>query len=69
MRDVSGNDVGELRAALASLPAAVASPTAIICHTVKGKGIGFAENNMEWHHQNKVTAADVDRLIAALEGR
>ena len=67
--DVDGHNVQELRAALGSLPAAAGKPTAIICHTVKGKGIKFAENNMEWHHQNKVTAADVDRLIAALEGR
>ena len=23
---------------------------AVICHTVKGKGIGFAENDPKWHH-------------------
>jgi len=69
VKDVDGHNVHELRAALGGLPAVAGKPTAIICHTVKGKGIKFAENNMEWHHQNKVTAADVDRLIAALEGR
>ena len=44
-------------------------PTAVVCHTVKGKGVAFAENNMAWHHQNKVTAQDAERLLAALEAR
>lgn len=69
VRDVNGHDVGELRQALGSLPAEAGKPTAIICHTVKGKGIAFAENNMEWHHQNKVGPQDVERLLVALENR
>lgn len=67
--EVNGHDVAQLRAALGTLPARAGKPTAIICHTVKGKGIKFAENNMEWHHQNKVGPQDVERLLAALEGR
>ncbi len=51
------------------MPLDPAKPTAIICHTVKGKGIAFAENNMTWHHKNKVTAQDAERLLAALEAR
>jgi transketolase len=67
--DVNGHDVAVLRDVLGRLPLDPAKPTAIICHTVKGKGIAFAENNMAWHHQNKVTAQDVERLLAALEAR
>ena len=26
-------------------------PTAIIANTIKGKGVSFMENNVEWHHQ------------------
>ena len=26
-------------------------PHCLICHTVKGKGLPFAENRKEWHHQ------------------
>lgn len=69
VREVNGHDVNDLRQALTSLPAQPGKPTAIICHTVKGKGIKFAENNMTWHHQNKVGPEDVERLLAALEGR
>ena len=69
VREVNGHDVDDLRSALASLPVLPGKPSALVCHTVKGKGIGFAENNMAWHHQNKVGQQDVDRLLAALEAR
>jgi transketolase len=67
VRDVNGHDVDELRQVLGALPLDPGKPSAIICHTVKGKGIPYAENNMAWHHQNKVTSADAERLLAALE--
>jgi transketolase len=65
--EVNGHDVGALRDVLTNVPVDSAKPTAIVCHTVKGKGVAFAENNMAWHHQNKVTAQDAERLLAALE--
>ena len=67
VRDVNGHDVQELREVLTTLPLDRNKPTAIICHTVKGKGVAYAENNMAWHHQNKVTAADAEKLVEALE--
>ena len=68
-QEVNGHDVAALRDVLARVPLDPSKPTAIICHTVKGKGIAFAENNMAWHHMNKVTAQDAERLLAALEAR
>ncbi len=65
--EVDGHDVAALRRLFANLPAAQDRPTAIICHTVKGKGIGFAENDANWHHKSKVTADMVTRMSAALE--
>jgi transketolase len=67
--EVNGHDVAALRDVLTRVPAEPNKPTAVICHTVKGKGIGFAENNMAWHHRNKVTAQDAEQLLAALEAR
>jgi transketolase len=67
--EVNGHDVDALREVLTKVPAEPNKPTAVICHTVKGKGIGFAENNMAWHHRNKVTAQDAEQLLAALEAR
>src|SRR5215472_6346968 len=65
--DVDGHDVEALRAALRRVPLAADRPSAIICHTVKGKGISFAENDPNWHHKNKVPAEMVAELYAALE--
>jgi len=28
------------------------NPTAIICKTIAGKGVGFTENKLEWHYKN-----------------
>ena len=65
--EVDGHDVEELKHATSTLPFAADKPSAIICHTVKGKGVDFVENNLEWHHKNKVTHDEVRDLLSALE--
>lgn len=65
--EIDGHDVEKLRETLTSLPLNDSRPTAIICHTVKGKGIPFAENNMDWHHKNRLTDQEIQDLFAALE--
>jgi transketolase len=66
VREVDGHDVPALRATLGALPFATDKPSAIIAHTIKGKGAHFAENNMKWHHKNKVTDQEVEALLAAI---
>jgi len=66
-REVDGHDVESLRAALADPPIETGRPSVIICHTIKGKGFDFAENNASWHHKARVEAADVVRMREALE--
>ncbi|HEB72455.1 MAG TPA: transketolase [Nitrospirae bacterium] len=65
--EVDGHDVGGLLSAFKNAPARKGKPTAVICHTVKGKGAPFTENNMEWHHKNKISDQDIDLLLKALE--
>lgn len=67
VREVDGHDVAGLRRTLAAVPFDGGKPSAVICHTVKGKGVSFAENNMKWHHKNKVTDQEVEALLAAIE--
>ena len=67
--EVDGHDVGKLRQLFARVPLDAGRPTAIVCHTVKGKGRPFAEHDPEWHHKSKVTAELGERLYAALEPR
>jgi transketolase len=51
---------------LLGLPLDPGKPTAIICHTVKGKGAKFIENDMEWHHKNRVSDEELQSLYTAL---
>ena len=67
VREVDGHDVEALRAVFKSLPFETDRPNAIICHTIKGKGVKFAENNMQWHHKNKVSDVEVEALLSAIE--
>ncbi len=65
--DVDGHDVDALREVFRELPLAPDKPSAIICHTVKGKGIPFAEHDPNWHHKSKLSGDVVAKLYAALE--
>jgi transketolase len=65
--DVDGHDVNALRSLFKRLPLSQNKPTAIICHTVKGKGIAFAENDANWHHKSKIAKDVAAKLQAALD--
>jgi transketolase len=65
--EVDGHNVPALRALLRSVPFAPGRPNAIICHTVKGKGIDFAEHDAEWHHKSSIKPEMIERLYEALE--
>jgi transketolase len=67
VEEVDGHDVAALRRLFGRLPLAANRPTAVICHTVKGKGIGFAENDASWHHKAKIGGDLVGRMYGALE--
>jgi transketolase len=51
VRAVDGNDVDELLAAFAAVPFAAGRPSAVIARTVKGRGVSFIEDRVEWHHK------------------
>jgi transketolase len=66
-REVDGHDVGELQEIFRRLPLDTERPTAIICHTVKGKGIPFAEHDPSWHHKARLSSETVVKMYEALE--
>ena len=63
-----GHDFDQLAAAFAEAKATKGMPTAIICKTLKGKGVSFMENAVDWHgkapneEQYKVAMADLERI-------
>ncbi|MDN3270166.1 transketolase [Streptomyces sp. MA15] len=57
-RVIDGHDHRAIREAFA--PSTTGRPVAVIANTVKGKGISFMEDRVEWHH--KVPTDDQVRL-------
>ena len=47
--NVNGNDFDDLDRAFKEARNTKNMPTAIIAHTLKGKGVSFMENSVEWH--------------------
>lgn len=50
IHDIDGHDHQQLAEALSSV--ANEKPTVIVAHTIKGKGVSFMENRVEWHYKN-----------------
>ena len=53
VRELDGHNMAEIVAALDALPYVANMPSVMIAHTVKGKGVSFAENTYLWH-QNMI---------------
>jgi transketolase len=50
VQEVNGHSFDELLPALRAAPITIGRPTVILAHTVKGKGVSFMEDKMEWHY-------------------
>jgi transketolase len=66
VEEVDGHDVAALEQLLKRLPLNAEKPTAVICHTVKGKGFPFAEDKAEWHHKSGLTSQDIAAMYDCL---
>lgn len=66
VREVDGHDMRALEQVFAAVPLQPQKPAAVICHTVIGKGIPFAEHDPAWHHKS-FSAEQIDRMYEALE--
>ena len=49
-REIDGHSVEALVDAFSALPFEAGRPSVVIAHTVKGKGLPFAENRVDWHY-------------------
>jgi transketolase len=47
--EIDGHDIGQILEALEKARSLKEKPMAIIAHTVKGKGVSFMENNVDYH--------------------
>ena len=63
VKEINGHDVTAIKSFFtSSLPLNNQKPTALICHTIKGKGFSFAENNPTWHHKSNLSDADIKKM-------
>jgi transketolase len=65
VREIDGHDMAQVVDVLDALPLAAGKPSAIIAHTVKGKGVSFAEGTYVWH-SNSVTEEIYQRALKEL---
>ncbi|MEZ3508351.1 MAG: transketolase [Lachnospiraceae bacterium] len=72
--NIDGNDLDQIDAAFKEARATKGMPTAIICKTVKGKGVSFMENSAGWHgkapndEEYAVAMADLEKIGEELGG-
>jgi len=66
VKEINGHDVAAIKNTLLSLPLDNQKPTALICHTIKGKGFPFAENDPTWHHKSNLTDADIKKMYDSI---
>jgi transketolase len=60
--DVDGHDVRDLLGAFRSSPLVAHKPTCILAETVKGKGVSFMEQRLEWHSR-RLEDQDLQRAL------
>jgi transketolase len=64
--EVNGHDLSQLIAAFDEAKRVKGKPTAIIAHTIKGKGVSFMENNVDFHGKAP-TPAEIEKALEELK--
>lgn len=67
VRELDGHDHGALTSALGGAPWEAGKPSIVIAHTIKGKGVSFMENKVEWHYRSP-SAEQLTQSLRELEG-
>ncbi len=72
--EIDAHNFDEIEAALENAKATKGKPTAIIAKSIKGKGVSFMENQVNWHgsapnaEQYETAMAELKTVLAGLEG-
>ena len=61
--EINGHDINQLTKNLQKFKKNKnKKPSVTICHTIKGKGFYFAENNPSWHHKNSFNDDEIEEM-------
>ena len=62
VRKINGHDHGQIHDALVSVPWVPGKPSCVVADTIKGKGVGFMEDELAWHYRSPNEEQLVDAL-------
>ncbi|MDE6064423.1 MAG: transketolase [Lachnospiraceae bacterium] len=71
--NIDAHDFDQIRAAFKEAKDTKGCPTCIVMHSLKGKGVSFMENNIDWHgkapndEEYEVAMADLEKIGKELE--
>lgn len=71
--NIDAHDFDQIRAAFKEAKETKGCPTCIVMHSLKGKGVSFMENNVDWHgkapndEEYAVAMADLEKISEELE--
>jgi len=65
-REINGHNFSEIENTLSEVPFEKGKPSLVIANTIKGKGVSFMENKLEWHYKN-LTQEDYEKALKELE--
>lgn len=66
VQEIDGHNITQILSSLDKTRSTIGKPHMIIAHTVKGKGVSFMENNMDWHGKSP-TREEAEKAIRELE--
>ena len=66
VREVDGHDHAALADALGGAPWQAGKPSAVIAHTIKGRGVSFMENSVDWHYKSP-SAEQLEQALKELD--
>ena len=66
VREIDGHDFLEINSTLKKVPFEKNKPSVIIAHTVKGKGVSFMEDTLEWHYKSP-NREELKKIFSELE--
>jgi transketolase len=50
--EIDGHDLAAIERVLTAVPESSGRPTALVAHTIKGQGVSFMEDRLEWHYKS-----------------
>ena len=66
--EINGHDINQLKKNFKKFKSNKSKkPSVTICHTIKGKGFKFAENNPFWHHKNSFSDDEIHAMYNSLK--